>query len=201
MKTKILKLVSCLALLGAVVTAPAQSVFTITGTGSGSLNGVAFTDSAFEWTLTFSTDNPNISFGANNPIYTLSVSQITLNGGSPINVTEEEGLWINLDPSLYNFSAAPIRMSGGSATGNILTVYGTPGWDGVTAFTSDADPGSAFNQFWNIATDQGPLTMSDGTVSLVTITGAPVPEPSTLALASLGSLSLLLFRRKQYISV
>jgi hypothetical protein len=102
-------------------------------------------------------------------------------------------MWINFS-SPDSFAMAPMN---GIPGPNILTIFGTPGWDGVSAFTSDADPNSGFNQFYGIATDQGVLSMPSGTVSLVTITGAPVPEPSTLALAGLGGLGLLLFRRRK----
>ena len=48
MKTNLTKLVCGLALLGAVSSATAQSTLTIDGTGSGTLNGVGFTDDSFE---------------------------------------------------------------------------------------------------------------------------------------------------------
>lgn len=197
MKALITHITLGLVLLGTMATAPAQSVLTITGTGSGTLNGSEFSDAAYSWELTFSTGNPNINFGTDNPIYTLSSSVITLQGvETPINVTQEEGLWFQIAPA--TFMMAPIRMSGSTAGGNILTIYGSPGWDTVSAFTSDPDPGSGYSQFSDIATDQGSLTMWFGNVSLVTITGiTPVPEPSTMALAALGGTSLLLFRRRK----
>jgi hypothetical protein len=182
------------ALLGAAVSASAQGTLTITGTGSGTLNGVAFSNNSFLWVLTYSTSSPYTGFGANSTVYTTSTSQISLNGGTAFNVTGSTGTWIDYATSGH-FSLAPMA---GKPGPNILTITGTPGWDGVSAFTSQANPTANFGQFTSIATAQGALTMSSGSVSLVTLSGvAPVPEPCTLALAGMSGLGgLMLFRRR-----
>lgn len=196
MKKQILGFTLGLALLGAVISASAQSTLTITGTGSGSLNGVGFTDDSFVWTLTFPDTVAYTGYGPQQPVYATTTSQITLNGGPVINVTGSPGLWFDLDfadsTSILYFSPQT-----GIPGGDILDIAGTPYWDGVSAYTSDANPGSSFNQFNNIATDQGMLDVNSGSVSLVTIDITPTPEPSTLALAGLGGLGLLLFRRRK----
>jgi hypothetical protein len=194
MKKNLTRIVCGLALLGAVISAPAQGTVTITGTGSGTLNSVGFSNDSFLWTLTYSTSSPYTGFGANSTVYTTLTSQISLQGGSAFNVTGSTGTWIN-NSSPGSFNLAPMAGIPGS---NILTVSGTPGWDGVSAFTSQANPGSAFNQFVNVATALGPLTMNSGSVSLVTISGvAPVPEPATLALATVGGLGALVMCRRR----
>jgi hypothetical protein len=201
MKTQLLKLACGLALLSAVVTAPAQSVLSITGTGSGTLNGVGFSNDTFDWMITFSTANPTIPWGPTQPIYTILMSQITLQGvGSPINVTQSEGLFVAIDPYYASsglFFIAPIRMTGSTPGANILGINGTTFLDGLSSFTSSTITTGNFGQFTGVATDQGSLTMNAGTVNLVTVTVEPVPEPTTLALAGLGGLSLLLFRRRE----
>jgi hypothetical protein len=195
MKTNPTKLVCGLILLGTVILASAQGTLTIAGTGSGTLNGVGFSNDSFLWTLTYSTNSPYTGFGADSTVYTTLTSQISLQGGTAFDVNGSPGVWIDYAIAGF-FDLAPMA---GIPGANILTVYGNPGWDGVSAFTSQADPSSSFSQFDSIATAQGPLTMSSGSVSLVTISGVtPAPEPSTLALATLGGLgSLLMFRRRK----
>jgi PEP-CTERM motif-containing protein len=188
MKKIILTLVCGVSLLGAVASALAQGTVTITGTGSGTLNGIGFSNNSFLWTLTYSTNSPYTGFGANSTVYTTLTSQISLQGGPAFNVTSSTGTWINYS-SPGSFNLAPMSGIPGS---NILTISGTPGWNGFSAFTSQANPSAAFNQFVNVATAQGALTMSSGSVSLVTISGAaPVPEPSTYALMGIGALALV----------
>jgi len=59
MNTNVIKLAGSLVLFGCTVaTVTAQPSVDITGTGSGSLNGVGFTDDSFDWTLTYSTASP-----------------------------------------------------------------------------------------------------------------------------------------------
>jgi hypothetical protein len=194
MKTNLIKLVCGLILLGAVSSATAQSTLTIDGTGSGTLNGVGFTGDSFVWTLTFPSTVAYTAWGPTQPVYATLTSQITLNGGSVINVTGSAGLWFSFgSPGTLNI--APMN---GIPGANILSIFtATPGWDGISAYTSATLPNNSFSQFNSIATDHGSLTMSSGSVSLVTISGIAVPEPSTLALAGLGGLSLLLFHRRK----
>lgn len=188
-------LICGIALLGMVISASAQGTLTITGTGSGTLNGVGFSNDSFLWVLNYSTTAPYTGFGANSTVYTTLTSQISLNGGPAFNVTGSTGTWLN-NSIAGNLSLAPMA---GRPGANILSIYANPGWDGVSAYTSQANPSSSFSQFNNIATAQGALTMSSGSVSLVTLSGvAPVPEPSTLALSCIGGLgALAIFRRRK----
>jgi len=195
MKKQILPLI--LALSGLTSTAMADGVFTITGTGSGTLNGVEFTDSSFQWTMDITT-NRYTGWGPSQPIYAWTLSEITLSGvASPINVTQDAGLFAWLDTPDNSFFVAPIRMNGSTPLSNILTLSGTPDWDGVLSFTSTSMTTMSFNQFSGLQTDQGALSMPSGTITSVSFAGTPVPEPSALALSVLGGLGLLICRRRR----
>jgi hypothetical protein len=63
---------------------------TITGTGSGTLNGVGFSNDSFLWVLNYSTTAPYTGFGAGSTVYTTLTSQISLNGG-PASQAESTG--------------------------------------------------------------------------------------------------------------
>lgn len=84
------------------------------------------------------------------------------------------------------------------ATGTFTSVLdGQTGFFGVSAtgyispYTTSTSPGATL--FGNAATTQGLPIDSPGTE----LYALPVPEPTTMALAGLGSLSLFLFRRRK----
>ena len=99
-----------LALLCLVTAASAAPMtLTISGTSSGILNGVSFTDKAFQWALDYDTTSYWAPWGETQPIFQLSASTIDLSGvSSPLTVTESHGLfvWSYND----NYMIAPIRM-------------------------------------------------------------------------------------------
>lgn len=195
MKPKIFGILFGLAFLGVAGTTMAQGTLTITGTGSGTLNGSSFSNDSFIWTLNYSTSNPYLGWGANQPVYTVSSSQLTLDG-TPLTVSvtgasSASGLWYDWDAS--SLSLAPMF---GNPGGNILTIISGEGWDGASDYSSTSIGYASFSQFYNLATDQGALTMSSGNVSSLAIAGY-VPEPSTLALTILAGTALLRFWRRK----
>jgi hypothetical protein len=164
---------------------------TITGNGSGTLGGVSFSSKMFEWALTYDTTLYAAPWGESQPIFLDPVSVLTLEGTTnPINITQEHGVFVS--GYANNFSCAPIRMTGNSASSNILSINGAAFWDGRSSFTASSFSSAQFNQFNSISTDQGLLTMSSGTVSSLV---AAVPEPATALILVLGGGLIALYRR------
>jgi hypothetical protein len=205
-KTRLIKLVCGLALLtsvpGVAINATAQSTFTATytGTGSGNFGGTEFSDTSFVWAITFDTTNPNLYFGSIVPCYTILDSVIGFpDSGLPTaNITQPADLMFFTPPN-DNFMLSPITVVDGNPYAYIMGVMGSPDFDLGTPFTATTFSWQFFDQFVDITTDQGLLTMNSATLSQVTVTGVePVPEPATLALAGLGALGcVLLFWRRE----
>jgi hypothetical protein len=191
-------------LLGAVATATAQSTlirFEETGLLSGSLGGITFNNAEVELTTVVNTADITYvlmlgqfptwyASGANGntTIQIQGFSLATFTGTDSFGVfsqdlssvqpglgvvgigdnTSPSGILGNLDTSPnYEFSA-PATFTGNAATANDFS----------------------FN------TDQGILVLS-ATSGDATFTAEPVPEPSAMALAGLGILSLPQFRRRK----
>ena len=168
---------------------------TIAGTGSGTLNGASFTDKTFEWVLMYDTTIYTTPWGADSPIFLNPDSVITLQGeADSISVTQDHGFWVGANwPG--HFQLAPILMTGNSPDGNILDAYGTPFWDGVSAFTASSID-SGFGQFIDITTDQGLLTMNSGTISSVV---AAVPEPASAMMLIFGAgIGMIVHRARRW---
>lgn len=174
------------------ISAADMVTLTINGTGSGSLGGVSFANKMFEWTLIYDTTSYAIPWGETQPIFLNPTSILTLEGeANPINLTQEHGVYVNKEDA-GAFSIAPIRMTGSSPGSNILSVGGTLGWDGISSFTSTSISYAALNQFSNITTDQGSLTMDTGTVSSIV---SVVPEPASALMIVAGGLVIAGYRR------
>ncbi len=182
-------------IIGGLSACAQASIVTLSmsGTGSGSLDGVGFTDKTFTWDISYDSESINSNWGSAQPIFTnLFSSVISLQDETdPINITQDHGVWV------YNTTAlrfAPINMSGNSAAGNILTVSDTsmPGWDGTSDYSQAGGIDAAFNQFYNITTDQGTLELSSGTLDSV---NAAIPEPATIGLIGLFGGGILAIRR------
>ncbi len=166
----------------------------ITGTGSGSLDGVGFTDKTFDWQMQYDTESV-LNGGTMQPIFTnLMSSFISLQDVElPINVTQDHGLYVDFSfPSLYFI---PMKMSGGSPAGDIFDVndWAKPVWNGTSAYSASGGiVSSTWEQFTDIATDQGVLNMTSGSVSSVV---AAIPEPATMGLFGSFGCGIFVMRR------
>lgn len=179
---RLLLLVSLAAALGA-----APITYRFSGTGSGSVNGNAFTDNTF--TVTLNADTTNI---ANQPsIGALGI--LNLNGF--INLSSI-GTFQFSDPQ-FVFTFSTFVGFGNFTIGNSI-MGSNPALSGY-ALTPIAplNIGSNTNlgQFGNVATNLGPLgftSMSE--VTFEAVSPAPIPEPSSFLL--MVPAALLLLRRR-----
>lgn len=206
-KTKLLKLTLGLALLGAVTSATAQSVlqdlfdnngFTtqLTAPYVGSMT-LTYDGAPLAANTTYMlTDIPDYQFaisitGTDNNTYTFD--NASLAAGSA-NLSAIEIIPLASGGFLFsNTQSTPGNSHGGSADfsnvdGSFLTTA-PPGF--FSGFPDAIANGYSFYVFGN---NEGETTLSQGDYGSGI---APVPEPTTLALAGLGGLSLMAFRRRK----
>ncbi|MCX6971945.1 MAG: hypothetical protein NTV93_17560 [Verrucomicrobia bacterium] len=173
-----------------------QITVTITGTGTGTLNsptlGVTeFFDTPFVWTLTYDSgssykDSNTEAWGTNHAIFLNATSKITVEGVTdPIHVTQEHGLWVYdtfQDAGFAYLYMAPVFLANNTATGNILTIQGSIGWTGFTTPYESRGPVTGyFSPFIDLATDQGLLTMTAGSITSVTASAGGTPYSTWVA--------------------
>lgn len=207
-KTTIRKMKKLLLFLTAslgLIAAPgaSASLVTINGTCSGTLDGAAFDENPFVWSISFTTDNPYLGYGKQSPVYTVSSSQLTLNGGTPLTVSTAIGDSNAATGMGFNFvtpgwtGVFPMSDDNGNRA-NLLSAWSGDTWDGVTDFFSSFINYSGVNL--GLTTSGGFLDYS-GTVSSVEISGmSAIPEPTSV-LGTMGLLTsgLLLRRRTKHL--
>lgn len=155
-------------------------VYTISGTGSGSLNGTAFSNSAFTFTLTGDTATLQ-NQGLTTQIDPLSTATATIDGFGPVTFSTATRLGQNNSTIFFGNSAAldlfdfllgsPVDLA--SSFGPVT---------GTDIF--------ALNQFVNVLTTGGNLSFTQSSsVQFSGVTGSDVsgvPEPSAWAMMLLG---------------
>ena len=190
MKTKLLGVVAALALLCAfaemVSKAQAETViYDIVGSGSGSLNGISFTNDPFVFQLV---GDPALAVNPLGTDYTfinpLTSAAVSIDGFATATFTISTALGI--DPS--NDNAIFFSRGGRSGTTDLFDFYlGTSG----STFDFNAPYGPvlgtnvyALNQFIDVSTSGGPLTFSQS--SDVLFSASTTPLPAALPLVATG---------------
>jgi PEP-CTERM motif len=215
MKIKLIKLTCGLALTGLCVTASAQSLFSTltspiygsggpangdnwyqvftTGSQSENIGSVSvdlcfYADTDFQVAFYTAGDAQPGSLVSNGLLTGPATPVAGPNGGEPIlNTYTASGLTLAANTTYW------LAFIDFSSSETLFSLTGDPITSGSGGFTL----GDSYQNFGSTYYDNN-IAYGEPITTLFSINGVePVPEPSTLALAGLGGLSLLLFRRRK----
>lgn len=198
--TRFLGLLGAAIFLAAPLSAAnaATVTYTISGTGTGSLNGSAFTDAAYSIMLTGDTANVASCGTSCQDLGPLNQAVVSINGFAPVTLTLDTRIGIARGINAFFFG-----LDGGS---DYLDFFVTDAQETAFDFLAGYGPVTgtdvfSLNQFLNIASSGGALTLSQSSnVQFSTAEGAvAVPEPSTwvMMLFGLGAVGAVVRRRKR----
>ena len=159
----------------------AAEIYTITGTGSGSLNGTAFSNSAFTFTLT---GDPTTlqNLGLTTVIDPLTSATATIDGLSPVTFDlgtrlGQNGIEIFFSRAGIGFDLFDFMLA---SQVNLASNFGPVTGTNITSL----------NQFINVATSGGNLTFTQSSnvqfSGTIANTAPSLPEPGTWATMLLG---------------
>lgn len=196
--TRILGVLGAALVLAAPLSAAdaATVIYTISGTGTGSLNGTSFTDQAYSIMLTGDTANVASCGTSCQDLGPLNQAVVTINGFAPVTLTLDTRIGIARGINAFFF--------GLDGAGDYLDFFVTDAQETAFNFLAGYGPVTgtgvfALDQFLNVASSGGALTLSQSSnVQFSTADGA-VPEPSTWAmmLFGLGAIGAAVRRKKQ----
>ena len=173
----------------------AAVLYTISGQGSGSLGGTAFSDAAFEIVLAGNTANL-LDFGFGTPAITpLSSVTVRIAGLADADVSESTRFGINRTVNVFFFA----RDLGGFGP-DLFDFHVTDAEEQAFVFEGAYGPVAGTDpfvyQFNDVATSQGSLTFE--AASDVTFFSTAVPEPGAWAMmiVGFGGVGALMRRRR-----
>lgn len=175
-----------LGLVSVTPAAAATVTYTISGVGNGTLQGTAFSNTAF--TITLLGDPATVqNFGAYNAIDPLLSADVNLTGIGDAVLSVATRLGALSSGSTTFFSHAT------SSGGDLFDITGLTGFNLIQPYGPVSLPitdASALSQFSSVSTSLGALTLSSlsGTTFQFTAGGgvSSVPEPASLALFGVG---------------
>lgn len=200
-------LICCpLVLSTLALTAHAEPItFTESLTGGGIL-GSFFTNQLI--TITGIGDTSNVQFSSATGLYTLDLSSVTVKeGSSPVDTfTGNIEAFVSDDGFIAGFEElTPLNVNLAAVTGEF---NGSSFSDPFAGFTLDSSisetGGTEVPESTNFSTTGGSLvfeTFSDTATFSATVSPAPVPEPSSLALLTTGLLGLAVAARRKFFTV
>jgi hypothetical protein len=178
----------------------AAMIYTISGTGSGSLDGVSFTDAAFDIGLLGDTNNL-IDFGSGPPAITpLSKASVRIDGFADADVAGATRFGVARDLNLFFFARANGFGGGADLFDFHVTDAQETAFDYGTPFGPVPGFGLFLSQFHDVGTSQGLLTFQAASGVTFSSESAAVPEPGAWAMmiVGFGGVGALLRRRRGF---
>ncbi|MEO9468362.1 PEPxxWA-CTERM sorting domain-containing protein [Parasphingorhabdus sp.] len=188
-----------LAIAGASSVSAATIVYTVSGTGSGNLNGSVFNgDFTITSTGDTATQQPCMDNGMPIPECAFVVNdslELDISGLGTFNVTSPSISFVNNASNLFGFTELIGPLPGIVNTFAFVNITDTPGpfstWDGISdlpSYSTDLLLNNLFAPF--VQTDGGQLMFDAGpptaAIFSASILAPSVPEPSTWAMMIIG---------------
>lgn len=160
---------------------------TVTGIGTGSLDGNSFSDESFEWTIQY--DSADFySYETHHKIDSadFSLNQISIQGQPTANITSSINMFVRDDRE-------NMLCWGFQKPNDFFDVIDNemPMWDGVSAYSATGDYDDSWFPSFSLETDRGTLSLDPSGVTDFTA----VPEPAITGILAGGGLLIALYRR------
>lgn len=186
MTSRTLALAGGVLLAGATASTTADAatvLYSITGNGSGSLNGTSFTNANYSIQLTGDTTNVAACGTSCQNLGPLSQALITIDGFAPVTLTAATELGVARDVNVIFF--------GLNGSSDYLDFHITDAQEMAFNFLAGYGPVTgtnvfALNQFSNIASSGGALTLSQSSNVVFSSLEGAVPEAPTWMMLLLG---------------